>query len=70
MRFTEGLEDFGRKARELGSDIRSNENIDSCNDCGSAEFYDDMRSCYQGDFYVCEGCCDDGYLTLKTKILI
>ena len=62
MNFTNGLEDFGRKARELGSDIRSNEEIDSCNDCGSAEFYDDMRSCYQGDFYVCETCCDDNYV--------
>ena len=61
MRFTEGLEDFGRKAKTLGFDIRSNEEIDSCHDCGSAEFYDDMRSCYQGDFYVCEGCCDDNY---------
>jgi hypothetical protein len=61
MRFTEGLSDFGRKSEELGADIRSNEDIDSCNDCGSAEFYDDMRSCYQGDFYVCEGCCDDNY---------
>ena len=61
MRFTEGLSDFGFKAERLGSDIRSNEEIDSCHDCGSAEFYDDMRSCYQGDFYVCEGCCDDGY---------
>ena len=62
MNFTNGLEDFGRKARELGSDIRSNEEIDSCNDCGSAEFYDDMRSCYQGDFYVCETCCDESYV--------
>ena len=61
MNFTNGLSDFGRKSEELGADIRSNEDIDSCNDCGSAEFYDDMRSCYQGDFYVCETCCDDNY---------
>ena len=59
--FTNGLSDFGNKASELGSDIISNEEIYSCNDCGSAEFMDDMRSCYQGDFYVCEGCCDDSY---------
>ena len=62
MNFTNGLSDFGRKSEELGADIRSNEDIDSCNDCGSAEFYDDMRSCYQGDFYVCETCCDDNYV--------
>ena len=62
MNFTNGLSDFGRKSEELGADIRSNEEIYSCNDCWSAEFYDDMRSCYQGDFYVCETCCDDNYV--------
>ena len=55
------LEEYGNKAQELSADIRSNEEIDNCNDCGSAMFYDDMRSCYQGDFYVCEGCCEDNY---------
>ena len=59
--FAEGLSDFGRKAENLGDDIRSNEEIESCHDCGSAEFMDDMRSCYQGDFYVCQNCCDDSY---------
>ena len=59
--FTNGLSDFGRKAENLGDDIRSNEEIESCHDCASAEFMDDMRSCYQGDFYVCTGCCDDNY---------
>jgi hypothetical protein len=55
------LEEYGNKAQELGADIRSNEEIDNCHDCGSAMFYDDMRSCYQGDFYVCQGCCEDNY---------
>jgi hypothetical protein len=55
------LEEYGNKAENLGSDIRSNEDIDNCHDCGRAEFYDDMRSCYQGDFYVCQGCCEDNY---------
>ena len=55
------LEEYGNKAQELGADIRSNEEIENCHDCGSAMFYDDMRSCYQGDFYVCQGCCEDNY---------
>jgi hypothetical protein len=59
--FIDRLNDYGNKAEDLGSDIRSNEDIDQCHDCGSAEFYDDMRSCYQGDIYVCEGCCSDNY---------
>ena len=55
------LEEYGNKAQELSADIRSNEEIENCHDCGSAMFYDDMRSCYQGDFYVCQGCCEDNY---------
>ena len=55
------LGNFGNKAENLGSDIRSNEDIDFCHDCECPEFMDDMRSCYQGDFYVCESCCDNHY---------
>ncbi len=55
------LGNFGNKAEDLGSDIMSNENIDYCHDCECPEFMDDMRSCYQGDFYVCESCGDDHY---------
>ena len=55
------LEEYGNKAQELGADIRSNEEIENCHDCGSAMFFDDMHSCYQGDFYVCQGCCEDNY---------
>ena len=55
------LEEYGNKAQELSADIRSNEDIDNCHDCGRAEFYDDMRSCYQGDFYVCDDCCSENY---------
>ena len=55
------LEEYGNKAQELSADIRSNEEIENCHDCGSAMFFDDMHSCYQGDFYVCQGCCEDNY---------
>ena len=51
----------GTKAEELGADIKSNESIEPCNDCHEPEFFDDMRSCYQGDWYVCEDCCGDNY---------
>ena len=60
--FTSELSNYGSKASELGADIRSNENIDYCHDCESAEFMDNMRSCYQGDFYVCEDCCNQNYI--------
>ena len=53
--------DYGMKAEELGSDIISNEEIDFCHDCSMPEFLNDMRSCYQGDWYVCEDCCGDNY---------
>ena len=55
------LEEYGNKAQELSDDIRSNEEIENCHDCGSAMFFDDMHSCYQGDFYICQGCCEDNY---------
>ena len=55
------LRNFGNKAEELGSDIISNENIDYCHDCECPEFMDNMQSCYQGDFYVCESCCENHY---------
>ena len=55
------LEEYGNKAQELSDDIRSNEEIENCHDCGSAMFYDDMFHCYQGDFYVCRSCCEDNY---------
>jgi len=59
--FCDHLASYVGKSEQLATDIKSNANIDNCHDCGGAEFYDDMRSCYQGDFYICEGCCDDNY---------
>ena len=59
--FTQGLKDFGSKCEHLADDIIDNENISYCHDCEDVDFYDNMRSCYQGDFLVCEGCCDDHY---------
>ena len=35
--------------------------LDHCHDCGDAMFRDDSRQCYEGDFYICESCCDDNY---------
>ena len=59
--FCDRLKEYVGKSEQLATDVRSNEEIDNCHDCGSAMFYDDMRSCYQGDFYVCEACCDNNY---------
>jgi hypothetical protein len=59
--FTSQLRNFGNRAEDLGNDIISNENIDYCHDCESTEFMNDMRSCYQGDFYVCDSCMEDHY---------
>tara|TARA_R110002020_G_scaffold32170_2_gene99257 strand:- start:7 stop:1248 length:1242 start_codon:yes stop_codon:yes gene_type:complete len=59
--FTEVIRHYGSKGILLANDIISNENIEICNDCGSREFLDNMRSCYQGDYYICDGCCDDNY---------
>ena len=58
---TRGIEDFGVKASNLAHDIRSRNNVFYCNDCNNAEFEDDMHSCYQGDYYVCEDCRGDNY---------
>ena len=58
---TRRLRDFGSKAETLADDILSNENIDYCHDCEAGAFLDDLRSCYQGDFYVCDDCCNDSY---------
>ena len=49
------------KIRTLAEDILSNEDISTCHDCECSEFGIDMRSCYQGDWLVCAGCCDDNY---------
>ena len=49
------------KIVELISDIRETEELYKCNDCYDWGFADDMRSCYEGDFLICEGCCEDNY---------
>jgi len=54
--FCDRLTEYGRKAEQLATDVKSNSDIDNCHDCGIATFYNDMHSCYQGDFYVCENC--------------
>jgi hypothetical protein len=60
-RFAQGLKDFGIKCENLADDIIETEGISYCHDCEGVDFYDNMRSCYQGDFHICEGCCDDNY---------
>ena len=35
--------------------------LTECHDCGDSMYYDDSYSCYQGDFNVCNSCCDNGY---------
>ena len=49
------------KIQDLVSDIRDTEELDECHDCGDWEFQDNMQSCYEGDFTICESCCDDNY---------
>jgi hypothetical protein len=57
--FCDHLASYVGKSEQLATDIKSNEEIDNCHDCGGAQFFDDMRSCYQGDFYVCDSCIDN-----------
>ena len=52
---------FGEKTRALSENLRNNSNIDYCNDCETAEWQDNLFSCYQGDFYICEDCAGDNY---------
>ena len=49
------------KIQDLVSDIRDTEELDECHDCGDWEFQDNMQSCYEGDFTICQSCCDDNY---------
>jgi hypothetical protein len=61
-RFTCALSSFNNdKIKVLAEDLLSNEDIVFCHDCSCAEFNSDMRSCYQGDWLVCTGCCEDNY---------
>ena len=61
------IDDLCRKLREweeceeLAQDIKEHNNISYCDDCEAVEFSSDLRSCYEGDKYVCGQCCDDGY---------
>jgi len=59
--FTQELRDFGSKAETLADDILANEDISYCHDCEVGAFTDELRSCYQGDFYICDDCCNDSY---------
>ena len=60
-RFTRMLRDFGSKSENLADDILINNHIEMCHDCASSHFQDDMRSCYQGDYLICNDCCEDNY---------
>ena len=46
---------------KLSEDLRTNANIDWCNDCSSTMFMDDAFSCYEGEHFVCEECANDNY---------
>ena len=49
------------KIQDLVSDIKDTEELYACNDCYDLEFQDNMQSCYEGDFMICQECCDDNY---------
>ena len=53
--------EFNTKIQVLIDDIRSTEELETCHDCNEWEFEDEMFSCYEGDFLVCQGCKDDNY---------
>ncbi len=60
--FCNALHEFGQsKIDDLANDLWSAYDISTCNDCGEYDFYDDQISCYEGDFHVCQNCCDDNY---------
>ena len=60
-KFTQMLRDFGSRSENLADDILINDHIELCTDCSSSHFQDDMRSCYQGDYLICNDCCEDNY---------
>jgi len=35
--------------------------LTDCHDCGDDMFYDDSYSCYEGDYNICNSCCDNEY---------
>ena len=59
--FTQMLRNFGSRSENLADDILINDHIELCTDCSSSHFQDDMRSCYQGDYLICNDCCEDNY---------
>ena len=48
--------DFERKLKGLLDDVKANEDITTCSDCDTWEFFDQLRETYNGDGYVCEDC--------------
>ena len=41
--FCDRLKEYVGKSEQLATDVRSNEEIDNCHDCGSAEFYESIK---------------------------
>ena len=53
--------EFNIRVQTLIDDIRSTEELTTCNDCDEWDFADAMDACYDGDYMVCESCRDDNY---------
>jgi len=61
-RFTRALRSFDfQKTNDLADDIESQYEIRDCYDCQHIDFADDQVSCYEGDYHICQSCCDDNY---------
>ena len=46
---------------DLAEDILSHYEVEDCHDCGHTDFRDDMQTAYEGDYIICQDCCDDNY---------
>ena len=61
-RFTRALRSFDdQNIIDLANDIESQYEIRDCYDCQHIDFADDQISCYEGDYHVCQECCDSNY---------
>ena len=61
-RFTRALRSFDdQNIIDLANDIESQYEIRDCYDCQHIDFADDQVSCYEGDYHICQSCCDDNY---------
>ena len=53
---------FNTKIRDLAEDLKSTEQIITCHDCDRWEFEDTMIMCYEGDYTICQSCCNNDYV--------